>query len=212
VINERTRLMGERGFSLVELLVAIVILGIVTVPISNFFIGYLKNTAQTAGNLNESHDAQIASAYWQQDVSSVGIHGPYDPNSKTFPWQPSVNVGTYSCTSSVPNTTQVISMVWDQLDAAGAPGQTRVSYATRSADGENQLVRLQCSASGVVNKDTVVSHLLSGSVAVTCFSSGHVAMGSCSGTPVEIDMAFSVRDPSDDISYQISLVGQRRQT
>jgi prepilin-type N-terminal cleavage/methylation domain-containing protein len=212
VTNERTRLRGERGFTLVELLVAIVILGIVTVPISNFFIGYLKNTAQTAGNLNESHDGQIASAYWQQDVSSVGVHDAYDSNSKTFPLQPSVNVGTYPCVSSVPNTTQIISMVWDQLDAAGAPGQTRVSYATRSANGENQLVRLQCSGSGTVDKDTVISHLVSGSVAVTCFSAGHVQMPACSGTPLEMDMAFSVRDPSGDTSYPITLVGQRRQT
>lgn len=63
----------ERGFTLVELLVAIVILGIIAVPLGNVIIGYLRNTDATTARLSESHDAQVSAAYFSADVASVGV-------------------------------------------------------------------------------------------------------------------------------------------
>src|SRR4051812_8479060 len=91
------RARGDEGFTLIELLVAIVLLGIISVPLSNLVIQYFRNETSATGRLSQSHDAQITNAYWQQDVSSIGIRKPFDPVTNTFPFDPSVNITPFPC-------------------------------------------------------------------------------------------------------------------
>jgi prepilin-type N-terminal cleavage/methylation domain-containing protein len=69
----RGLLRRDAGFTLVELLVVIAIMGVVTVPVANFVIGYFRNSTQAAQRLSVSHDIQIASAYFSQDVANTGL-------------------------------------------------------------------------------------------------------------------------------------------
>lgn len=74
-MKNQTRVVGAKGddgFTLVELLLTIVIIGVITVPLANVVIGYLRNTDKTTARLLASHDVQIASAYWAQDIASIG--------------------------------------------------------------------------------------------------------------------------------------------
>src|SRR5690242_5451403 len=65
---------GERGFTLVELLVAIAILGVVAAVIGQAFVVSAETTNATAQRFSESHDAQVASAYLANDVqSTIGL-------------------------------------------------------------------------------------------------------------------------------------------
>ncbi len=64
------RRRAEDGFTLVEAVVAVGILGIIGVVIAGAFIVSARTTQGTTQRYNESHDAQIASAYLATDVQS----------------------------------------------------------------------------------------------------------------------------------------------
>lgn len=56
------RLRAEDGFSLAELLVGIVVVGIIMGSIAAALIVGMRTTDQTTERLNESHDVQISSS------------------------------------------------------------------------------------------------------------------------------------------------------
>jgi len=87
---------ADDGFTLVELVLAILIIGVITVPLSNAVIAYLHNADATTARLLESHDAQIASAYWAQDVASIGIRNTTSPYALNQSVWTGVSSGLYS--------------------------------------------------------------------------------------------------------------------
>lgn len=65
------RLRAEDGFTLAELLVGVVVVGLIMGSIAAALIVGLRTTDQTTERLNESHDVQISSAYLANDVQSA---------------------------------------------------------------------------------------------------------------------------------------------
>ncbi len=115
----RRQVADDAGFTLVELLLSIVILAIVAAPLTAVVIGFLKNTDTTAARMSESHDAQISSAYFGQDVQSIGARDYSDSTKLDAPLKQSVETdvawdsGTYQCgTPGLPTAT--IRFGWDQ--------------------------------------------------------------------------------------------------
>lgn len=202
---------SEAGFTLIEMLVAIVIMGVISVPLGNVMISYLRNTATTGARIGESRDAQISSAYWAQDVSSIGVRGGYDSAAKTFPLLQSVNT-SYPCTLPVGSATLVI-LAWDQTDAAGAVTPVRVAYVTRA--GGTELFRQQCTGS-TPDAGAVLAHELDPATppALVCAGSGGSSCtGSGSAVPARISLTFRVKDSSNQGQpYTVVLTGQRRQS
>lgn len=97
------RLRAEDGFSLAELLVGIVVVGIIMGSIAAALIVGLRTTDQTTERLNESHDVQISSAYLANDVqsaASVSVTGAGTCASQTtivtFTYADG-RVATYAC-------------------------------------------------------------------------------------------------------------------
>src|SRR5690348_13926632 len=74
----RVALKDDRGFTLVELVLATFIIGIITLPLGNLVIEYFRTTTQTQGRLHESHDAQITAAFFSQDIASIGLRDSGD--------------------------------------------------------------------------------------------------------------------------------------
>jgi prepilin-type N-terminal cleavage/methylation domain-containing protein len=204
------RRSGDAGFTLIELLLVMVILGVLTIPLGNLVVGYFRNTTQTTLRLNESHDAQIVNAYWQQDVASIGIRGGFDTAQQTFPLQQSVNTA-FPCGVPAGVANPFVVLAWNTFDAAGTATLVSVGYATASSG--TQLVRLQCTAN-TLNSSAVIAHNLFTAPTVTCAGSGGsscVAAGA--DVPTTISLGLSVRDKADTGSpYSTTLVGQRRQT
>jgi prepilin-type N-terminal cleavage/methylation domain-containing protein len=209
---------GDHGFTIVELLVAITILGVITVPLGNVVISYLRSTDATTARLIESHDAQISSAYWAQDVASIGVHSPANP----FGLIQSVETGVAYISSLYPcgtaGTTPIVSLAWD--DASG-PGVTatlvRVAYVVvPTATGPTELHRLRCNGSAEVVSDVILAHDLDPSTPPTVACPTTVAEctpGPPTTVPKTVQLTLTIKDPQNPgPAWVVRLTGQRRQS
>jgi prepilin-type N-terminal cleavage/methylation domain-containing protein len=208
----------DRGVTLLEVLIAVVLLAIIMVPLTNALIAFMRNTDATNDRLAASHDAQIAAAYFAQDVQSIGLH---DWTTAPYAFKTSVeqNAVAQSGNRCGPSTTPnaVIRMAWDDPTVAvtsGTPPMAVVSYVVVPDGGERQLHRLRCDASGTVLQDIIVAHNLVADPVATCRNAAG-ATQACAGPPVpqSIEMPLQLRvSGSANSILTVTLVGQRRQT
>jgi prepilin-type N-terminal cleavage/methylation domain-containing protein len=207
----------ETGFTLIELLIAIVILGIIAVPLGNTMIGYLHNTDATAGRFTESHDIQIATAYFAEDVASIGVR---DFTSTSAPLLQSVEVnapvagGLYPCgAAGTPDAVVRFASTDPPTDPSATPVQRRVAYVIETSAGQSSLHRITCSNSATPTtptSDSILAHDLVTAM-VTCTPAPCTSSGSA--LPKRIDLSLTVHDTaSAPGSYTATLSGQRRQT
>lgn len=215
MLTARTRrLSDERGLTLVELLVVIAILGIIIVPLGNAMITYFKSSTESTNLLSESHDAQIAAAYFAQDVQSVGVR---DWTATAFPTKQSIeqNVdptsGLYPC-GSASLQTAMIRMAWNDPDSAATDAKVVVvSYVLVG----QQLHRVQCldtpsggSFTSVTRSDAVIAHNVDAQPTVTCSTSCTSAT-----VPQTVTLVLHLQTAgSNDPEFVVTLTGQRRQS
>jgi len=207
----------DRGVTLIELLMAVVLLGIIAAPITAALITFLRNTNELQYRLAESHDAQISSAYFAQDVESIGVH---DWSLPPYVMKQSVeqNVGAtsglYPCgTASTPSA--VLRLAWDDpTSALATPGVVIVSYVVQVVGTERQLHRLRCVSSSTISSDVIVAHNLDSDPVATCATAAG-APQSCTILPVPqiVNLPLTVRKVGNTgTALTVTLVGQRRQT
>lgn len=205
MLTARKAMADDSGFTLVELLLVIVILGVIMVPLADVVLGALRQTNQSQGRLAESHDAQIASAYWASDVASLGTRttdDPLDPQLKTsVETNVAYNGGSYPCgTAGTPNA--VVRFAWDEVASPSSTTLVVVAYVIKPNGARSTLHRLRCNGSTTPASDTTLAHDL---VAAECVSG-------CSGTPTAVSMQLTIQDPqSREPNYVITLAGNRRQ-
>jgi prepilin-type N-terminal cleavage/methylation domain-containing protein len=200
----------EAGFTLIELLVVIVILGVIVLPLGDAVIGYFLNAAATTARIGESHDEQIAAAYWQQDVASVGVRA-YNQTTQTFDFQQSVGTA-FPCTVPAGWSTVVV-LAWTEYDQSATLTPISVAYVLDST--KTQLERLHC-RTATIDSTAVLTHYLDASKppVLTCAGAGGSScIGSGTNAPTFMSLQLSVRDPSGSGQpYTVTLTGQRRQT
>ena len=207
----------QRGVTLVEVMVAIVVIGIIVVPLGNALLTYLRHTDHVNQRLSASHDAQIAAAYFAQDVQSVGTR---DWSAHPFPLVQSVEQdapatgGLFPCgPAGTPNA--VVRFAWDDpTNATGAPSVVRVAYVVSSSGDERQLRRLTCRGSTTPTSTLVLAHNLdqdlpgNAAVSVSCSS----ACTAAPAVPQYVTMTVRIQDPANGGSFTVTLTGARRQT
>jgi prepilin-type N-terminal cleavage/methylation domain-containing protein len=188
---------AEDGFTLLELLLVIAILGIIVVPLgASILIGF-RTTDATANRIESSHDAQMASIYFPADLQSAGnaqddvVVAP-TPNS--------------DC-SGVQNLVVVHWMVQEQIVPDETGGATdyithnyQAAYAfTTSAGGRTALTRFYCK-DGSEQTRTVVARNLDPASPGSATSEGR-------SVTVTLNEAGVNRDPN---KYTYSITGTRR--
>jgi prepilin-type N-terminal cleavage/methylation domain-containing protein len=208
----------DAGFTLTELLVAIIILGLVTASLAAALIGWMRNSDDTYDRLVLSHDAQLSAAYFARDVASLGIRD-YAVSGMPFKQSISENVPVTCGSTTIPSVlVRLLSDRWGEVPDGPDPdtdpdwtsGEDVVAYYLESPTGITRLHRLRCS--GTTVDDTVVAH----NVRTEDEFGNKLTSLSCSPTcaaaaPDEVTLKLTVTRPSGD-DYKITLTGQRRQT
>jgi prepilin-type N-terminal cleavage/methylation domain-containing protein len=208
----------DAGFTLVELIITIFMLGVVVAPLTAIVILQLRNSDATTARMSESHDAQLANSWFAQDVQAVGVRDDYSGTAEPAFTQsietsaPAAG-GLYACgAAGTPDA--VVRLAWDDYTAAEAASRTqqRVAYVVEG----RELHRITCDGTGVVLADLTIAHnLVTPFAGVTCANAGGAAI-SCTGTalPATVSLSLTIRDPGSgsDSPYEVTLTGQRRQT
>ncbi|MCW2857746.1 MAG: hypothetical protein JWR52_3361 [Marmoricola sp.] len=209
-VSMRRRSNGSDGFTLIELVVAITIMGVVMVSLTGVVLAYFQHTRTTAARLNESAAMEFVAAYWQRDVSSIGVRSTtYNTTTHTFTSQNSVNVTLPSgCTAAAG--TKLITLAWNEYTFT-SPNSPTLDTVTYYANGAT-LARVRCSG-GNVTSSTALSSRLSGTPSVSC-DGGTCA--SLTSPPNVITMNLTVLDTTNDQAgahpYNVVLTGDRRQS
>jgi prepilin-type N-terminal cleavage/methylation domain-containing protein len=213
-VNPHGPRRDDAGFTLVELLIAIVVLGVISAPLANLVISGLQHTRTASTRLELSHDAQISTTYFGQDVASVGVRDYLAaPGVGGLPFKQSVqldaafNAGGAVCgTGATPAAKiRLLSDDWDNSGATATSTVDVVAYYLVPAGTTGELHRLKCAA-GAVSDIVVAHHVDPASLAVACGGPCDTA-----AVPQRVTLSFTATMP-DATPYPISLNGQRRQT
>lgn len=114
----------QDGFTLVELIVAIVLMGIVAVPLGVSFVEAVKTTGATSTSLGSSHDTQLVDYYLQRDAAGASA------TSSPSAWACAVGAG-----ATVGPNAGIIQFTWPQADVA--TGSTLASGYAGFSPGTN---------------------------------------------------------------------------
>ena len=192
-------LKSEEGFTLVELMISVVILGIIVGAMSAAIIVGLKTSDGTTNRLAESHDAQDVAAFFVTDVQSAV--------TVTYKAMDTVSTVPAGCS---PASSPLLVFSWTDPSA----GAEMVSYYSATSGSEAQLVRQQCV--GGSSSTVVVAHLLDSSTPqVACAPpttpTSCTNPGLVSPAPRTVSLTLSAVG-SDGTTYSYTLQGSRRTT
>jgi prepilin-type N-terminal cleavage/methylation domain-containing protein len=192
--------MSERrdgGFTLVELLLGITILGIIMVPLSMGFITGLRFIGHSDEKFNDSRSALITAAYFAGDVASANTVVPDD------------------ATACGGGSAIVSFMSSDASSGVGAATTNKASYVFDSSDPTNKrLVRKYCANAGSPTQSVAALSLGSAPV-VTCYDTANAVNASCAAADwvkmlvTEKANTASPGDPTPS-PYTFTLEGTRR--
>jgi hypothetical protein len=200
------------------MVVSVAILAIIAVGLTGVVLSYLRNTVDTEARLTESHDVQLAAAYWQRDVASIGVRsGTYDTASHSFPLTQSVGVAPCALTGAASGATPVATLAWSEPSSLVStdPGATvTVTYAYLTASGVVSLYRVRC---GSTPSTVRVADSLTAPPVLSCTNASGVSVDCTGGggnVPAMVALGLSVHDSKGQglATYQATLSGERRQT
>ena len=213
--NQRlNRSREDDGFTLIEMVMTVAIMGIVSATLIGVVFQYLKTTSDTSARLNESTDQQFISTYWQNDVSSLGRQTfggsvPLSPARSVFVNAP----GPSNCGTAVG--TVVVAFAWNEFNVNAANpndawGTTphEVAYVTVPAGSRLLLKRVRC-RNGATSQPQTVAHNLTAKPNIAC----DTTCESPTSPPNRVSMTFIVKDADNTTSqgYTTTVSADRRQ-
>jgi prepilin-type N-terminal cleavage/methylation domain-containing protein len=218
-LRRRRSTSADGGFTLVELVISVAILGIISVALFGVVIEYLKVSTVTESRLSESTDQQFVSTYWQADVSSLGNRSLNAANaSDPVPSAQSVwKNPSGGCGSSVSGGSVVVRFEWKEFTIgtddthAWSTTDQAAAYVTVADGSQFVLKRVRCRAGAVVGSPITIAHHLAAVPEVRC--DGALACPTDGSLPKKVTMKLNVGSLTEksDAGYVTVLTGDRRQ-
>lgn len=180
------RARGDGGFTLVELLMAIVLSGIILAPLTAGVLVGLRTTGETSNRLSGSNDAQLLSAWVTPDIQSAGnVAGDVVV-------APTVNT---EC-SGVSNR---LRLKWRETQGATTTTYVVAYAVVAGTEGRWFLKRFQCVNGGAATPHVILRNL----------ASSTAATATVSGTKVTVTVTEKT-DPTNPSPYVITISAFRR--
>jgi hypothetical protein len=167
---------------MVELVMAVAILGILSTSIGVVGVVMFRTMNQTQERLDETRGPRFASVYWIPDVASAET----------------VNPSGVVCGSGG---TTLVTLQWDDFQT----GDTRVTYATTvTAEGKTQLVRRLCTSGGTTpTRTTVVAPSVAATNGAVITCGDGTSYSTCATPDTDKSLLLSVQPRGGGIPYTI---------
>ncbi len=205
---------GDNGFTLIEMVMTVAILGLISAALLGVVLQYVKTASDTSARLSESTDQQFISSYWQNDVSSLGrqtlsASGTLTPAQSVFV----DTAGPSGCGTSLGSV--VVAFAWDEFDVDAADPDNawrttphEVAYVTVPDGSRLLLKRVRC-RDGATSAPQRVARNLTAKPDITC----DTACESSTSPPNRVSMTFTVKDADNPTSqgYTATVSADRRQ-
>lgn len=154
----RRRRTDESGFTLIELIVAVAILGTITSTVAGALILGLRTTDDISSRMADSFGSQLLARYLVPDVQSASSHDVKASGSFTL------------ITGCGDTSTDVLRLLAPAVSGAGGV-TSGVRYELRSAATGHELVRHRCTLTPASSSSTVVAREVSTATASVAASS-----------------------------------------
>lgn len=216
LIQKRLRSrVSDDGFTLIEMIVTVAILGVISAGLVGVVFQYLKTVGDTRTRLSESTDQQFISTYWQNDVSSLGRRAFNPTDTDPVPSMQSVYIGAAGpggCGDGVGAV--IVAFAWQEYAVNSTPANAwtatpqEVAYVRVGGSAPFTLKRVRCK-NGVAEAPHTVAHNLTGTPTISCDTTCTAAT-----LPNRVSMQFTVRDVSEPGSpgYTTTVSADRRQS
>lgn len=170
----------QHGFSLVELMIVVVLLGLVTSGLTASFITALRGNDTAAQRIKESNDAQVVAAFLARDAQAAGGSDPASNTlDSTIGVSRSDDAGCSDATSTL-----VLRFKWKDYASNTAAPQTRVvGYFYKSSAG--QITRRSCTNGSFADSTLLASYVSSSPAPAAACSPG------CSGIPDTVSLTLT---------------------
>lgn len=129
----RRRHEAERGFTLIEVISTVVIIGIISAPLGAAMVFGFRTVFEQQASMARTADVRQLSTYFPADVASVDATGvnPTDSNN--------VNI---CAANPLADETSLITFVWDE--DLGIEGQSMARYLAKGSGKDSEIVRRFC--------------------------------------------------------------------
>lgn len=203
---------SDGGFTLVELLIVVAIMGLLTSALALALMAMLRQTETSQSRVEVSSDSQIAAAYFAEDVASVGVRDGAGALVKSVETNVGPTSGTYQCgAGTLPNAS--VRLAWNELTDGSTEVSTRVvvSYVVVPNGTQKELHRYVCRGTSTT---PVSSQVVMRNVSATVPTVACTTPTTCDAStpPKSVSLNVTLTDPKSLAPLTVALSGQRRQT
>ncbi|WP_371404335.1 prepilin-type N-terminal cleavage/methylation domain-containing protein [Kribbella sp. NBC_00662] len=202
----------EQGFTLVELLITMTLMGVVTVGLADLVVNALHQMSATSDRLDMAQDAQLGATYFARDVAAVGVrdYGAVAVDG-SLPFQPSVQLDAVDSAGGVvcgPLPVAAVRLLSDYWDTSVTPAVRRTAVVAYYVNEAGELHRARCLGPSTTPSSDLrlASYVKPGSLAVSCSSACDSAL-----LPEGVTLRLVLSKPSTG-DYAVTLSGLRRQS